>query len=247
MGFQHELRAALVDRGTAWGFVHLYRAPDRRGFGADEVEAIQRASVPLARGLRAAATTPPARATVGGQLPVVLVLDGSDRVHRSSGPVDGWLAAMDDPLRTTPGPEIIPSVAASARRNARAGSRTGSTARLQAADGSWWVAHGAIAEPEETGTREEPAGGGDAHVTIVVQPAVGSQLTRIVMRSLGLSPGERAVCELLLAGMSTKAIAAELHLSPLTVQDRLKTMFAKAEVGSRQELVARLNPPDAHR
>jgi DNA-binding CsgD family transcriptional regulator len=86
------------------------------------------------------------------------------------------------------------------------------------------------------------AGDADAHVTVVVQPAVGPHLTRIVMRSVGLSPGEGAVCELLLTGMSTKAIAAELHLSPLTVQDRLKTIFAKAEVGSRQELVARLNP-----
>lgn len=246
MGFHHELRAALVDRGAAWGFVHLYRASDRRGFDADEVEAIQRACVPLAAGLRAAATMPPARATAPGELPVVLLLDGSDRLLGSSGPVDRWLAALHDPLRTTPGPEIVPSVAASARHNARTGSRAGSTARVQAADGSWWVVHGALAESGGAGPRDAPAGDGDAHVTVVAQPAVGPQITWIVMRSLGLSPGERAACELLLAGMSTKAIAAELHLSPLTVQDRLKTIFAKAEVGSRQELVARLNPAGAH-
>jgi DNA-binding CsgD family transcriptional regulator len=236
MGFRHELRAALVDRGTAWGFVHLYRAPDRRGFDADEAEAILRASVPLAAGLRTAATAPPAPAGAGGERPVVLLLDGRDRVLRSSGPLDAWLAAMHDPLRTTRFPEVVPSVAASARRNARAGS----TARLQAADGSWWVVHGSIAD-----SPEEPARAGDAPVTVVVQPAVGPQLTRIVMRALALSPGERAVCDLLLAGMSTKAIAAELGLSPLTVQDRLKPIFAKAQVGSRQELVARLNPAGA--
>src|SRR5919199_590925 len=35
-GLRHELRAAVRERGTTWGFVHLYRAPGRRDFDADE-------------------------------------------------------------------------------------------------------------------------------------------------------------------------------------------------------------------
>jgi DNA-binding NarL/FixJ family response regulator len=45
-----------------------------------------------------------------------------------------------------------------------------------------------------------------------------------------------------LAGRSTKGIAVESYLSPYTIQDRRKRVFAKAAVGSRRVLVAQLEP-----
>lgn len=41
-------------------------------------------------------------------------------------------------------------------------------------------------------------------------------------------------------GLSNPEIAAELTLSPHTVRDHLKAIFAKVGVGSRGELVAKL-------
>ena len=46
----------------------------------------------------------------------------------------------------------------------------------------------------------------------------------------------------MLLGADTAAIGAGLFLSPWTVQDHLKSIFAKVAVRSRGELVARLRP-----
>jgi DNA-binding CsgD family transcriptional regulator len=54
------------------------------------------------------------------------------------------------------------------------------------------------------------------------------------------SPRERDICELLLSRHRVSTIASTLFLSPHTVRNHLRSMFAKTETSSQAELVARI-------
>jgi DNA-binding CsgD family transcriptional regulator len=64
------------------------------------------------------------------------------------------------------------------------------------------------------------------------------------LESPALSPREREVCELLMLGCSSTAIALRLNISRHTVKDHRKRIFRKLQIGSLAELFAlRRSPP----
>ena len=75
-------------------------------------------------------------------------------------------------------------------------------------------------------------------IAVIIEPAHPGRNAPLVLSSLGLTPRESEVALLVLRGASTKAIGAELHLSAYTVKDHLKSIFDKAGVRSRRDLVA---------
>jgi DNA-binding CsgD family transcriptional regulator len=134
-------------------------------------------------------------------------------------------------------PEGLQTLAIRAR--ARASGDSVPCARLRARTGTWFSLQASCLSGSDPG-RER--------VAVVVSPASAPDLRPLVFSQHRLTPSEREVTELVLAGRSTKKIAGERHISPYTVQDRLKAIFEKFEVRSRRELVAHMNTgaPAAH-
>jgi DNA-binding CsgD family transcriptional regulator len=61
----------------------------------------------------------------------------------------------------------------------------------------------------------------------------------IFSRAYALTARERELLRLLAAGIDARAVAARMSLAENTVQDHLKSIFAKTSARSRQALLAR--------
>ncbi|MEU5000661.1 helix-turn-helix transcriptional regulator [Streptomyces sp. NPDC021622] len=77
-------------------------------------------------------------------------------------------------------------------------------------------------------------------MALVIEPATPADLAVLIADAYGLTSRELQITQLVARGMTTAEIAGTLFISPHTVRDHLKTVFTKARVSSRGELVARL-------
>jgi DNA-binding CsgD family transcriptional regulator len=125
-------------------------------------------------------------------------------------------------------PVPILTLAATARRQRL--SPLGDTVALNVPSrGGWLSLHASLPE----GTKSQ-------RVAIIIQPASPERVAPLRLETYGLSAREREIATLVAAGLSTKALADRLYLSPWTVQDHLKSIFEKTGTHSRRELRARI-------
>jgi DNA-binding CsgD family transcriptional regulator len=140
------------------------------------------------------------------------------------------MAKLQDGGRAGPAPLPIQveQVAAAARAANRQGlADEGARVRVLTRAGRWLVLHG---------TR---LGSGD-RTAVIIEAAGPAVIAPLIVEGFGLSDRERQIVPLVLRGASTQEIARALRLSPLTVQDHLKSIFDKMGVRSRRELAGRI-------
>jgi DNA-binding CsgD family transcriptional regulator len=232
-GFGDELRVVLRDRGECWGGLAMFRDESDERFDERDVELLSSLSESMSVGVRTAilgriATLGPALPPLG---PAVVIIGADDQVIQMSA---GAEERLGDLLTHTNGSDpsgIITSLVGAARRFARGETVRPPRSRVRARHGMWLVLHATPLSPRD---------GRSGDVVVTIEEARPPEIVPLVVAAFDLTQRERDVTERVLQGMDTKEIAGAMHLSSYTVQDHLKSVFAKADVRSRRELIARI-------
>jgi DNA-binding CsgD family transcriptional regulator len=228
-GIGDELRAALMADGVCWGSLVLYR--ERRGgrFRTEDVETVGALLPILARLAPRLAVAPGGfDCPTDSPSPGLLVLGPDLTPLAASPPARRWLAAAGTGSAL---PGLVYALVARLWAVERgAPGALPPRVRARTAAGRWILVQAVRLEgPSLPGA-----------IGIVIEPAPPSAVVPLLMAAYAFSRREREVARLVLEGRSGPEIAASLHISPLTVQDHLKAIFAKAGVRGRRQLAAAL-------
>ncbi|MFT3834869.1 MAG: helix-turn-helix transcriptional regulator [Micropruina sp.] len=232
-GYGDELRSLCFDRDHLWGVTAYFRSSDDRPFDAGEVAFMASLSSVMGAGVRAGllaslAATAPFDSPVG---PAVMIVGADDAVVQVNSGADRWLAELAMGGTGTSAAGVIGSLVGAARRYARGDWPSPPRARIRTASGLWLVLHATPLSPRD---------GVQGDVVVTIEEARPPEVVPLVVAAFGLTARERDVVALVLQGLDTKEISGQLYLSAWTVQDHLKSIFEKASVRSRRELIARV-------
>jgi DNA-binding CsgD family transcriptional regulator len=218
---------ACRDAQGCWGWIELYRDNGDRNFDEHELALLESVGPAIGSALRRHAM--PRRAeTQAAMPPGTLVLDRDLRPVSWTTGARAWVDALPSAhLFASWGmlPSVVYPTAVLARSN-----RDAVRALVQAFDGRWVTIEAAALEGEREG-----------EVAVNLRAATANETFELLCRVYALSQREREIVSLLVAGLDTRAIAERLFISTHTVQDHLKSVFAKVGIHSRRELLATLS------
>jgi DNA-binding CsgD family transcriptional regulator len=223
-----ELRAVFRDGAAAWGAVAIHR---RQGlFEEHEAAVVADLAGLIAHGIRRAILRTAATDDRGPEPPGLIVLRDDDSLESVTPAARRWLGEVyDSTVSSVEVPLTVVSVAQHARLAAGGKRDDVASVRHPTRTGGWLRMDAMLLDGRARG-----------RVAVILSVARDPEVASLIARAYGLTEREREVTGLVLNGRSTQEISTVLHVSPYTVQDHLKSIFEKAGVRSRRELVAQL-------
>ena len=233
-GLRHEVQLACVGGGRSWGHMCLRRTVAAGPFEDHEVRFLEALSAHLTAGLRASARRA-ALASAPGAAAGIVVIGPDGRVELANGVAERLLR---QPVSGTRHCLLTAVNIVAARLERTLGSESAGgheVPQLAFVDESAGESYKLRAE-RVTGSDGRPRG------LVVIEPATATRPTEQweTLARFGLSPRECDVAAAVIRGWTNGEIAAELGVSPHTVQDHLRGVFAKVGVSSRQQLAGRV-------
>ena len=215
-GITDELVAALTIDGRCWGAVRAFRRGERSNrFTHDDLDSFASVSRTLAEGLRLAFLRAATEEISGlDDPPGVVTLDAAGCIAACTSQARPWLDSLGEEGDT---PAVLASLAA----------------RVSTHDEASAVVVGTRGPVALHASRLKFD---DDQVAIVVERPRPLELTPRILDAYDLTPRESQVTALVLRGNTTAQIARAMDVSSYTVQDHLKSIFAKVGVQTRGEL-----------
>lgn len=229
--------ASLVFRDAhgCWGFVDLWRSEAAGPFSDRDLAYLAATVDPITEALRRAqartfdeATPLPAR-----RGPVVLVLSPELEVKAQTPETEEYLRKLVPPDGDRrPVPAGAYNVAAQLLAVEAGIDDHPPTSRVHLGGGVWLTLRAARVDAKGPPT--------DQDIAVTIEPTSPSERRSLFARSHALSPRETELLDHLAQGADTRTIARALFVSEHTVQDHLKSIFAKTGAHNRRTLLTRL-------
>jgi DNA-binding CsgD family transcriptional regulator len=216
---------ACRDALGCWGWIEVYRDSGDRRFEADDLGLLASAGASLGPALRRAFIGAAGTQPVEPGPPGVVVLDSDLGLVAWTASARAWIDALPAARMFAAWgmlPALVYPVATLARSPA---TRVGAHALERAVDGRWVMIEAAPLEEDDEG-----------RTAVTIRGALPRDIFDVLCRAYALTPRERSVVAAVLAGLDTRALTERLFISRHTVQDHLKSVFAKVGVHSRREL-----------
>ena len=244
----------LADQFGCWGFLDLWRCGGQEPRFTPAQQALLGSLAPdLTAALRlaqAATFAEPPAPVSALDAPVVLLLSGLLAPLDQTPRTDAHLRLL---LPTSPGAAPVPAaafnVAAQLLANEAGADDGPPQARAQLAGPEWITLRAARLTggdqsgnadyPDATGRQAATGQQAGGRIAVTVEPVAPADRIELYGRACGLTARERELLHRLARGADTRQLAREMQLSPHTVQDHLKSVFAKTGSGTRGTLLAR--------
>ncbi len=215
------------DRFGCWGFLDLW---SRTPFTAADLSLLQDVTPVLTTAIRrnrAASFAADSDAGNPHSGPAVLLLDEDLTIRGEALESEDWLRLLlPHPEGSRPIPACAFNVAAQLLAREAGVDAHEPMARMPLPSGAWATLRA---------TRLEPSG----QLAVTIERTTVADRLHLFGLTHGLTERERIIVAALATGDSTAELALRLHLSPYTVQDHLKSIFAKSGTHSRRALLAR--------
>ncbi|MGV8895625.1 MAG: helix-turn-helix transcriptional regulator [Rhodoglobus sp.] len=231
LGIVDVVSVVFTDRFGCWGFLDLWR---RGGlFTDDEIGALASVRPEITsrlRGVLAAGFTS-AGASSGHRGPGALILTPTLTVRAQTAQTAEWLSALvPPPTGRNPVPAGAYNVAAQLLAAEAGVDAHPAWARVHLGGGAWLTLR--ADRIGGTGPVEEQ------DIVVTMEATTPAERRDIFSRCHALTSREDVVLRHLADGHDTHAVARLMSISEFTVQDHLKSVFAKSSTSSRRELLA---------
>jgi DNA-binding CsgD family transcriptional regulator len=235
--FEYEVTdvASVVfrDRFGCWGFLDLWRIGTGSTFSSHDADYLAAIAPPVTEALRRsqAQTFDASQTRRLPAGPAVLLLSPELEVKTQTAETETYLRALvppDGDRRPIPagaynvGAQLLAAEAGVDAHPPRA--------RVHLGEGAWLSLRAA---------RMTGPDGGTGDIAVTIQAASAEERIDLFGRAHALSPRESELLARLTQGADTRQLAADLYVSENTIQDHLKSIFAKTGTRNRRALVAR--------